>query len=103
MVGCVCNEEDTNIKWTWLCEGVPKVILLWCGMGLQLHPVATLASLGNSLTEPGPLDVGVLLVADTPNHPVVIHGVDNGGLVLGSLGSLDSLQEERIFIAGLLG
>ena len=20
MVGCVCNEEDTNIKWTWLCE-----------------------------------------------------------------------------------
>merc|ERR1719194_318660 len=24
MVGCVCNEEDTNIKWTWLCEGVPK-------------------------------------------------------------------------------
>ena len=37
------------------------------------------------LTEPGPLDVGVLLVTDTPNHPVVIHGVDNGGLVLGSL------------------
>merc|ERR1712198_621278 len=24
MVGCVCNEEDTNIKWTWLCEGTPK-------------------------------------------------------------------------------
>ena len=20
MVGCVCSEEDTNIKWTWLCE-----------------------------------------------------------------------------------
>ena len=20
MVGCVCNEEDTNIKWTWLSE-----------------------------------------------------------------------------------
>jgi len=23
-VGCVCNEEDTNIKWMWLCEGHPK-------------------------------------------------------------------------------
>jgi hypothetical protein len=20
MVGCVCNEEDTHIKWMWLCE-----------------------------------------------------------------------------------
>ena len=20
MMGCVCNEEDTNIKWMWLCE-----------------------------------------------------------------------------------
>ena len=20
MVGCVCAEEDTNIKWTWLSE-----------------------------------------------------------------------------------
>ena len=30
MVGCVCNEEDTNIKWTWLCEvceGVQDEIL----------------------------------------------------------------------------
>merc|ERR1719357_2411571 len=24
MVGCVCQEEDTTIKWTWLSQGVPK-------------------------------------------------------------------------------
>jgi cytochrome c oxidase subunit 5b len=24
MVGCVCNEDDTNIKWFWLMEGKPK-------------------------------------------------------------------------------
>eukprot|EP00091_Calanus_sinicus_P001493 TRINITY_DN11490_c0_g1_i1.p1 TRINITY_DN11490_c0_g1~~TRINITY_DN11490_c0_g1_i1.p1 ORF type:complete len:122 (-),score=38.99 TRINITY_DN11490_c0_g1_i1:198-563(-) len=24
MVGCVCAEEDTNIKWMWLCEGTPR-------------------------------------------------------------------------------
>ena len=24
MVGCVCNEEDTNIKWFWIFEGKPK-------------------------------------------------------------------------------
>jgi len=36
-VGCVCNEEDTNIKWMWLCEGHPKR----CGCGywfeLKVH------------------------------------------------------------------
>ena len=55
------------------------------------------------LTQPGPLDVGVLLIADTANHPVVVHGVDDGGVVLGSLGPLDCLQEERILVTGLLG
>ena len=54
------------------------------------------------LAQPGPLDVGVLLVTDTPNHPVVVHGVDDGRSVLGSLGSLDCLQEERILVTGLL-
>ncbi len=24
MVGCVCNEEDTNIKWFWIFENKPK-------------------------------------------------------------------------------
>nr|ACO10361.1 Cytochrome c oxidase subunit 5B, mitochondrial precursor [Caligus rogercresseyi] len=24
MVGCVCNEHDTNIKWMWLFENKPK-------------------------------------------------------------------------------
>ena len=56
-----------------------------------------------NLGEPGPLDVGVLLVTDTPNHPVVVHGVDDGGGVLGALRPLHGLQEERIVVASLLG
>ena len=55
------------------------------------------------LAEPGPLDVGILLVADAPHHPVVVHGVHDGGLVPGALGSLHCLQEERIIVASLLG
>ena len=54
------------------------------------------------LAKPGPLDVGVLLVADAPNHPVVVHGVDDGGGVLGALGPLHGLQEERIVVTSLL-
>merc|ERR1712111_170310 len=38
MVGCVCNEEDTNIKWTWLCEGVPKRCECGYWMQLKTHP-----------------------------------------------------------------
>ena len=55
MVGCVCNEEDTNIKWTWLCEvgyrncseivlqenlfqGVPKRCECGYWMELKSHP-----------------------------------------------------------------
>ena len=37
------------------------------------------------LGQPGPLDVGVLLVADAPHHAVVVHGVDDGGVGLGRL------------------
>ena len=28
MVGCVCAEEDTNIKWTWLSEVFVDVVQL---------------------------------------------------------------------------
>ena len=88
-------------------------------MGLELHPVSTFTPLGNALekifllnylttipvshlAEPGPLDVRVLLVAHTPDHPVVVHGVNDGGGVLGALGPLYSLQEEGIIVASLL-
>ena len=94
-------------------------VLVRDGVRLQLHPVAAFTSLGQALKmmklwfmfsfdhphlgEPGPLDVGVLLVTDAPNHPVVVHGVDDGGGVLGALGPLHGLQEERIVVASLLG
>merc|ERR1712228_818516 len=38
MVGCVCAEEDTNIKWTWLSEGVPKRCECGYWMELKTHP-----------------------------------------------------------------
>ena len=54
MVGCVCNEEDTNIKWTWLSEvrtikwkhasqfhhfqGLPKRCECGYWMELKSHP-----------------------------------------------------------------
>ena len=34
MVGCVCNENDTAIKWMWLVEGQPK--RCGCGHWFQL-------------------------------------------------------------------
>nr|ALS05065.1 mitochondrial cytochrome c oxidase subunit 5B precursor [Centropages tenuiremis] len=37
-VGCVCNEEDTNIKWMWLCEGVPKRCECGYWFELKVHP-----------------------------------------------------------------
>ena len=37
------------------------------------------------LREPGPLNVGVLLSAHAANHPVVVHRVDDGGVLLGAL------------------
>ena len=30
MVGCVCAEEDTNIKWTWLSEVFVVVVQIVC-------------------------------------------------------------------------
>merc|ERR1712042_107771 len=38
MVGCVCNEEDTNIKWMWLCEGHPKRCMCGYWFELKRHP-----------------------------------------------------------------
>ena len=38
-------------------------------MTLKLEPVAALASLRLVLEDPEPLDVGVLLIANTPDHP----------------------------------
>merc|ERR1712039_380192 len=38
MVGCVCAEEDTNIKWTWLSEGAPKRCECGFWMELKSHP-----------------------------------------------------------------
>merc|ERR1719430_521354 len=38
MVGCVCAEEDTNIKWTWLSEGSPKRCECGYWMVLKTHP-----------------------------------------------------------------
>ena len=67
------------------CSLQRQGILVWGWVGLQLKPVATLAPLGGSLAQPRPLDVGVLLGTDAPNHPVVVHGVDNCGFVLGAL------------------
>ena len=39
MVGCVCNEEDTNIKWTWLCEVRILTRFLHKGQGQDLVQV----------------------------------------------------------------
>ncbi|XP_023326411.1 cytochrome c oxidase subunit 5B, mitochondrial [Eurytemora carolleeae] len=36
-VGCVCNEEDTNIKWMWLCEGAPKRCACGYWFELKVH------------------------------------------------------------------
>jgi len=80
-----------------------KAIFVWGGMHLQLHPVAALAPLGGSLAQPGPLDVGIFLVAHAPNHTVVVHRVDYGRLSLRGLAPGNGLKEEGIFIASLLG
>ena len=38
MVGCVCNEDDTNIKWMWLIEGRPKRCECGHWFALKSHP-----------------------------------------------------------------
>merc|ERR1712173_350466 len=34
MIGCVCNEDDTSIKWMWIYEGHPKRCI--CGTWYKL-------------------------------------------------------------------
>jgi len=80
-----------------------KGILVWGRVGLQLHPESTLAPLGGTLREPGPLDVGVLLSTNAANHSVVVHSVNNGGVFLGSLSPGDSPEEEGILVSSQLG
>ena len=42
MVGCVCNEDDTNIKWMWLIEGRPKRCECGHWFALKSHPACLL-------------------------------------------------------------
>jgi len=37
MIGCVCNEEDTNIKFMWLYEGTPKRCKCGHWFKLEVH------------------------------------------------------------------
>jgi len=65
-------------------------------VNFEFKPVAALATLGLVLEDPEPLDVRVFLVAHATDHSVRIHGVNNVGVLLGSLSSLTCLQEEGI-------
>eukprot|EP00088_Acartia_fossae_P039683 TRINITY_DN412_c0_g3_i1.p1 TRINITY_DN412_c0_g3~~TRINITY_DN412_c0_g3_i1.p1 ORF type:complete len:133 (-),score=41.85 TRINITY_DN412_c0_g3_i1:159-557(-) len=38
MVGCVCHEDDTSIKWMWLCEGQPKRCECGYWFSLKVNP-----------------------------------------------------------------
>lgn len=38
MVGCVCHEDATMIKWMWLCEGAPKRCECGYWFSLKVHP-----------------------------------------------------------------
>jgi hypothetical protein len=65
-------------------------------VGLQLEPVAALASLGFVFVEPHPLNVGVGLGAHAAHHSVRVQSVHNGGVVLGSLAPGFAPQKEGI-------
>lgn len=47
MVGCVCREEDTNIKWMWLTEGMPRRCECGYWMELKVHPAPDKFALPN--------------------------------------------------------
>ena len=88
-----------NIDGFWLRRGERLQGQLRLGGSwdlLQLEPVAALAPLGLAVVQPHELDVGVVLVADTPHHPVVRHGLDDVGVGLGALASGAHLAEERV-------
>ena len=63
-------------------------------MYFKLEPVTALAPLGSALVEPHKLDVGVFLVTDASNHSVGVHGLNDVGLVFGSLTPARGLHEE---------
>ena len=72
-------------------------------MNLQFEPVATFATLRFAFEDPEPLDVGVLFVAHAADHSVGVHGVDNVGILLGSLSPFPGLQKERILKSNKIG
>ncbi len=65
-------------------------------MNFKLEPVAAFTTFRLVLEDPEPLDVRVFLVAHAPHHSVGVHGVDNVGVLLGSLSPLPGLQEEGV-------
>ena len=68
----------------------------WGFMYFKLEPVTALAPLGSALVEPHKLDVGVFLVTDASNHSVGVHGLNDVGLVFGSLTPASGLHEEGV-------
>jgi len=70
-------------------------------MYFKLEPVTALAPLGSALIEPHKLDVCVFLVTDTTNHSVGIHGLNDVGLVFGSLTPDTGLHEEGVIVSKL--
>ena len=70
-------------------------------MNIKFEPVAAFATLGLVLEDPEPLDVRVFLVAHAPNHSVGVHGVDNVGVLLGSLSTFPGFQEEGVLQGNL--
>merc|ERR1711976_1000892 len=71
-------------------------------MFLKPEPMTTSTTLIGTLIDPHPFDVGIILFANAANHTIGIHGIDNVGLILGSLHPVADLHEERIVISGLL-
>jgi hypothetical protein len=37
LVGCSCNDEDTNLKWMWVFEGKPKRCACGYWFELKVH------------------------------------------------------------------
>jgi len=70
-------------------------------VAVQPEIVSALATLVLALDDPHPLDVGVVLVADTANHPVVVQGVDYVGVILRTRPPLGRLHEKGIIVARL--
>jgi hypothetical protein len=70
--------------------------LVGSSVDLQTEPITTLATLRLALHEPEPLDVGIVLVANTAHHTVFVHRVDDVRLLFGPLAPRPHLHEEGI-------